>query len=375
MIRVLKNNQYFVSGDPFTWLLKKRLRLRAMAIAFGGTILLQAPIAVVGLIDDLWVSTPNRVGLLGDYSWWIALVTFVPAIIYSFFWLPDGIGSVIVGLASNRAIGLHKEGKDDKTASDDFINGFNSDYSNWIWALLSLVIMACFVFFLMLPEQRGFATWQTSGEFVFWYTIAFWGLLFFLGLLAVIRVVIVIIWFNRLFRQLNIDVRVLHPDGAGGLSPLGEFSVRIGYLIGLFGVSAVSVSLTQSYRLTLQFSGPMLSSALVILIVVYALLAPIVFFAPIGAARFAMKAAKYGFILQIADQFEIETTKIQSLLGSDSDEIRKRLEKIEQLQKIHDIANRFPVWPFNVQSIIRFFSAVSSPFVLAIISIVIDLVK
>ena len=74
----------------------------------------------------------------------------------------------------------------------------------------------------------------------------------------------------------------------------------------------------------------------------------------------------------MADQFEIETAKLQSLLASDSDEIQKSLDKIEQIQKIHNIATKFPVWPFNTQNIVRFFSSISSPFILGVISIVIE---
>jgi hypothetical protein len=110
-------------------------------------------------------------------------------------------------------------------------------------------------------------------------------------------------------------------------------------------------------------------------LLVYLILAPIVFFAPIGAARSAMKDAKNEFILQIADQFEIETNNLKLFLAFDSDKLGKSLVKIEQLQKIHDIATKFPVWPFSTNNLIRFISSISSPFVLGVLSIIIDVIK
>jgi hypothetical protein len=226
-----------------------------------------------------------------------------------------------------------------------------------------------------IPELLSTKTWQTSHPIIFWYTVFVWGVVFFLGAMNVIRILLSIVWFNRLFRRFRIDVKVLHPDKAGGLSPLGEFSVKIGYGIAVYGLAAVVVVLSESYLKTTQFTGPELSIRFLPLLVAYVILAPIVFFLPIGAARSTMKKAKNEFIVQIAEQFEIETLEIQCLLASGADELKRKLEKIEQLTRLYDIAVKFPVWPFNTENLVRFLSAISSPFVVAIISIVITILK
>jgi len=366
----------FTSGDPLTFLLRGCFELKPWVITLATVFLLNTPIIVVAFIDNLWLSTPSRIGLLHDYNWWILQATTVSTTLFYFFALPDSILSVIEGLRNNRAIVIPKN--DDDHALDHFIDRFDRIYSHWGWVVLSLVLIAGFVVLFMVPEHKQFKNWPTSGPLIFWYTIFFWGLVSFLGLLGIIRVLIAIAWFNRLFWQYRIALRVLHPDGAGGLSPLGQFSVRIGYLIGIYGLAAVSTTLSESYVMTRHFSGPMVTGGLVPLLLVYLILAPVVFFAPIGAARSAMKAAKSEFLLQIAEQFEIDTAKVQSLLSADSEELKKSLEKLEQLQRIHDIATRFPVWPFNTENLVRFFSSVFSPFVLGVISVIsvnIDLLK
>jgi hypothetical protein len=151
--------------------------------------------------------------------------------------------------------------------------------------------------------------------------------------------------------------------------------VKIGYGIAIYGLAAVVGILSESYLRTTEFIGPELSIRFVPFLVAYLVLAPIAFFLPIGAARSVMRQAKHAFIVQIADQFEIETIEIQGLLAAGADELKQKLEKIEQLTKLYDIAAKFPVWPFNTENLVRFLSAISSPFVVALISVLITVLR
>ena len=99
----------------------------------------------------------------------------------------------------------------------------------------------------------------------------------------------------------------------------------------------------------------------------YLILAPIVFFAPIGSAHSAMQKARHDFVIAISDQFEKDFSEVQRFLDKDSDELKRKLDKIEYLQKVHNMATRFPVWPFNTESLVRFFSSVFLPVVVGMI--------
>ena len=102
------------------------------------------------------------------------------------------------------------------------------------------------MWFGIIPEQRNFISWQTANNIVFWYHELFWYIAFSIGAVALLKVSITLYWFNRIFVEFKADVRVLHPDMAGGLSPLGNFSVKIGYMIGIFGFTFVMVIWSQS---------------------------------------------------------------------------------------------------------------------------------
>ena len=83
-----------------------------------------------------------------------------------------------------------------------------------------------------------------------------------------------------------------------------------------------------------------------------------------------MKKAKNHFITEISDQFEIELANVQTLLAGDNAKLKNSLSKLEELQKLYNVASKFPVWPFNIGNLAGFFGAIVSPFLISLISIV-----
>ena len=86
-----------------------------------------------------------------------------------------------------------------------------------------------------------------------------------------------------------------------------------------------------------------------------------------------MTKAKEEFALQVSHRFDSEFSKLQDSLNSSTGEMGTDMEKIKQLQEMHSIAVRFPIWPFNTTSLVRFFSSILFPVLLVIISTIIDL--
>lgn len=372
MSKVQKSRQFFTNADPFTFLFNQRLRLNPWAVTLLMVVLMYAPIFIVVTKENLWWST-GRIGLLNDYGWGVFLLTSIPATLFFFFWMPSGIQGVLNGLRDNKV--LHFSDSDNTTkAFEEYNLRFDRAYSNWIWCALCAVGSAI-AMIALVPIHQTYINWTTTGPFIFWYVEFFQFLMFFFASLLVVRGLIVTRWFNLLFREFPIDVRILHPDGAGGLSPLGAFSVKVGYLIGIYGLAVVTSAMTQSYLVTGQFAGLILDPVLVFGAMAYLILSPVAFFMPIGAAHSSMEEAKNKAVVQIADQFEADFTELQKVLNGDSGGIKERLSKLEQIQKLHDIVSRFPVWPFNTKNLIRFFSSTLSPLVIAVIPTIIDLLK
>jgi hypothetical protein len=363
----------FVKCDPLTRLVKDHLHLNLWLVVVIFVLVVNLPLIVYAAVNGTLYSQGSRPGLLREWAWWIYQFSSVPATLLFFLWMPDGILNVLEGLQKNKTI-LVSGKRDEARHFDAFLTRFDRIYSHWLWTITCVVLLAIFMVVAVVPEQSAFHSWFVLNSITFWYCEAFWYFIFLLGALIVVRVLLSIYWFNRLFKEFRVDIRVLHPDGAGGLSPLGSFSIKVGYLIGIFGMSAVATIWSHTdYLLRGQTPGFNTEPALILLLALYILFAPIVFFAPIGSAHMAMQKAKEDFIINIADQFEVDFAKMQSAIGKDTKDLASSIAKIEQLQNIHKIASSFPVWPFNIGNVIRFFSSTLSPLVLAMIPAIIQL--
>lgn len=355
------------AADPLTNFIRGKLNFSPGKAAISLLLLLNIPVFVLASIYNLWGTGSFGTGLFNDYAWWGYQITGVPATLFFFFWLPDGILDVLNGLRTNKVIQTNEQ-----TSHNDnyqsFMARFIKVYSNRAWVILALVGVTLIMWFGIIPEQRNFISWQTANNIVFWYHELFWYIAFSIGAVALLKVSITLYWFNRIFVEFKADVRVLHPDMAGGLSPLGNFSVKIGYMIGIFGFTFVMVIWSQSAYLIKNWDfSTSINPALVGFSFLYLILAPIVFFAPIGSAHSAMQKARHDFVIAISDQFEKDFSEVQRFLDKDSDELKRKLDKIEYLQKVHNMATRFPVWPFNTESLVRFFSSVFLPVVVGMI--------
>jgi len=288
--------------------------------------------------------------------------------------MPTGIYRTIYDLVENKTI-LPQKKPTGQTALTEFIEDFDSWYSHPSWIIASLTINLVGSFFISVPVHSVYKTWETANSFMFWYIVMFyWVVIYSIITLSALRYIITIIWLNRMFKRFQVNVRVLHPDGAGGLSPLGKFSVKTGYIIGLYGIASIWAMATEPYSINLQFSGFTYNPIILIWQIFFICLSPIVFFAPIGAAHASMKKAKESFITQISNRFEADMLGLRKSLTSDESSLDERIKKIKQLQELHDIASKFPVWPFNAANLIRFFSAVLSPVVLGLIPTFVDFV-
>jgi hypothetical protein len=229
-----------------------------------------------------------------------------------------------------------------------------------------------FMVIFWIPDQYTFNSWQNTSDFAFWFTIFAWIVMFIAGILLVIKGVLTIIWLNRLFKEFEVGIRILHPDGAGGLSPLGKFSANIGYVLGIYGIGLVVGNLSEARISGQDYLSVVTQPYVLILWGLYLLLAPVIFFLPLGVAHSTMKKAKDEYVSRISDQFDLEIEKIYPQLSSDTQQFKLGIEKIEQLQRLYNITSRFPVWPFNHTNLVRFSSSVLTPLALSLLTILLE---
>lgn len=362
----------FYRADYITFVIRNRLKLNPFIAtilwcALNNTILLIATIQA-----NIVFSKGTRIGLLNDWGWWIITVIF-NTMFYIFLWIPDGVSKTILGLQNNKVIKLstvEKEGDEEETL-DKFLQKFLRSYSNRLLYIISLVPTILLVISI-IHSQRELILWLTANNFIFWFVMFLYAQLIFLGTMNFIRIVVVIFWFTRLLRDFDVNIQFLHPDHAGGLSPLSDFSITITYAVIVTAIAHVLGDISEATVKSTTYFNVVKQSYVLVDYLFYCIFASFAFFAPLYIAHTKMKKAKNELITMISDQFNAELACIQPFLVGDRAKLMTRVSKLEDLHKLHVIADKFPIWPYNIGYLTRFIGAIISPLLISVLSIVIE---
>lgn len=369
---VTESLQSFHKANLITFGLRKRWKISPMITTVLIYLFFNTVLLIAAIRDNIVFTTGTRLGFLSDFGWWVTITLGFNVILYTLLWLPGGIAEIILTLVQNKTIRSPSSQSDEERTLDAYIRRFVKSFSNPFWHILAAVIASTYTLIFMLPDQRKLIIWQTANEFSFWFVIFFWALYVFSVSLVVFRAAVTIVWFNRLFRNFDVDVKVLHPDNAGGLGPLGRFSMALVVVIAVVVTSSVVGDLSEALITGKAFIDIITRPYSLAIYVVYTIGSPLLFFAPLSVAHNAMRKAKEEFIAKISNQFDVELARIETQLTGDETQLKKGLSKLEELQKLHALASRFPVWPYNTGSLARFFGAIVSPILISLLSFVIE---
>lgn len=159
----------------------------------------------------------------------------------------------------------------------------------------------------------------------------------------------------------------LHPDGAGGLRPVGRVGLRNQYALSLTAVNIILLITVSRHYLHVQ---PMLNDLMLAAVVAYIVLGPIVFTAPLLPFRTGMIRTKERLLGEVAARIRVELDRLRAKLPSGT--ISKEDEElVDRLQKIGAVIDELPVWPFDAGTLRKFLTAYIIPLV-GVIPVVTD---
>jgi hypothetical protein len=357
-----------VRGDPaLTWLQRRGSSaiLVAIAISVGLTLLRM----VAAARSSLLFRNDAPVGFFHDPAMYLHVI--IGAILFGYWiWLPRGISEMYDALVRNEIALSQSEGEArDRRIYEVFAKRM---YRSRAWAFVPLgaFTIASAVVVLLLPtyfdRMNAGDAWSMADPLGVALSAA-WA---WMGCYALASVVgyyaLTVSWLRRLFREIELRVQPLHPDGAGGLGPLGGLSIRVSYLVTVVGLLLVVTALTREYyfaKLGISYEP---TRDLAVAIAMYVIGSPVVFFALPAVAHHTMRTAKNTLLLDIGRSFEREYLRLKMGLSHENVSLKDGVERLQQLQNLYDTTRRFPVWPFNVENVRRFAGTFVSPVVLAV---------
>jgi hypothetical protein len=107
----------------------------------------------------------------------------------------------------------------------------------------------------------------------------------------------------------------------------------------------------------------------------YLIVTTISFFAPLSAAHSGMKDAKEELLANIAQHFRENYAETHNHLDESPEKLRGEIDKVQQLHTLYGLTDKFPVWPFDVTTLRRFFVSTTTPFLPLIVGLLSEYVS
>jgi len=349
----------FVMRDPLAqWIDRKAWSsLQAALLAYLWAL---STSFLISIAAGTLLPRPGVRALLGDGFYFISETVTVFVVWMYYVWLCNSPKQVLTKLEEGGTLQIRK---DDLEAVKPIL----ASRIPFLTASLLSVIAGGLYFY----QYNGYGTvlwYNTKPIFVAIRTILVIVPTAYVVGFVIVRSVVNTLVFRSLLR--NVNVNPMHPDRAGGLLPLGQYALRSTYVIALGGMVAALAEYSL-YTRGLLFTFHYFH----IVILLYVIVAPLSFFAPLGTARNAMLNAKNQLLLKISKQFNADFSEAYQELEGSAEELKATIDKVEQLQRIQVLTISFPVWPFDIATLRRFSLTVSSPFVTIGLSILTDMIK
>jgi hypothetical protein len=202
-------------------------------------------------------------------------------------------------------------------------------------------------------------SWLAFTNFFIGYVIA----------LVIIDMIQITYSLYKIFNSKNISVQALHPDGAGGLGVIGKFSWNCIFIIAPIGFT-YSVNIINRYMLHSNFFGDH-GISIFIPVIVYLVLAPIIYFIPLVGAHKKMVEFRDRKILITSRKYEEALNQLSSISQNSRGEYDECLHQVKGLKEQWAIEMTYPVWPIKIIDLKSYFgfifSSILVPVVLQII--------
>lgn len=352
--------------DPLAQFLRHTLGLSPLRFGLWVLFLDIVVDAWLGYHYQVWFS-PDAViypGLLQDFTALVVDLGSIPIIAGLYLWSTEGATQLFQQLQRS---GVFESPSVIPQAIEKSRHRFENK-----WFFYAICILSVLYTLSQLAAYENWVPWKSAGGYInlapaaAYYRSPFWLLNFYTFLFAIYNVVITVHTLRSLFRTRGIRIIPLHPDKCGGLISISKYTVNIAYGIASAGLVISGATVFALRTGTLGESYPIILG-----IVAYLLLAPILFFWPLGTAHSAMQEARDDQLLGLAKRLDDIYTRMNSKDQSEND-FNQDLKRHEEIRKLYDFARGFPVWPFDTNSLRRFFAVVTAPLVPALISYVLD---
>lgn len=348
--------------DPLLVLLRDRWHLSTIWIC-AGVVLLPGSVYFFWWLG--WIRTAPAWNVSDTLS--VLLQTFIlfPVIFLIYVLIPGSIAGLFNTLKTNGVIGEPRKHLSSGKTYEAFVQQMVSWIDNIGWILAIVVLVVCYALYRLLLLEPG-----SSSSVPYWMrvcaVISYWPLMYVTGI-SVLRIVLALIFTNWLFSRFTLQVKPLHPDGAGGLGAMGNLLwMSVGIM--LWEVLLLAASVLSRNLIWLSLSEMILLGA------IYIALTPALLIGWLLFPHSMMVKARDEMLRPLTDAYQQALTQSLSSNEYDTRSLVSETRRLTALKQRYDLVHdSFPVWPLETGALGRIAVTVILPLLLPILTSLITL--
>lgn len=317
-------------------------------------------------------SRTDTPGLFQDIGAVYVILVMQPVIHGYYIWSIYGARSLMKDLLTSKVFA-------DRAPLDRSLERFGRRLESK-WGLAGAIACGLFITLLLLGIFRGWypgfnaAGWLVHSELLPLIQVPIWFITSYALFFALYNVAVTIVTLRGLFREHAIALAPWHPDGCGGLRSISQYSTNLSFALAAVGVGLSTITVQLVFWGTFDVAYEVWLA-----LAAYVIVAPLIFFLPLGTAHTAMSNARDRALLLLSEQFDEEYAGIGlTLNGAEApaeapqppqDHLGPAVTRLENLRKLYEFTADFPVWPFDVSNLRRFLAVAGAAIAPAVLSI------
>ena len=304
-------------------------------------------------------STP---GMLQDFTALAVDFVSLPIVGAIYFWSTKGSDVLFRKLQEAEALEAGSRLK------EIFDRGRARFYARWLFyailaasIVLAVAQLGTYQGWVPVAPVAGYVTLHPALSF---FRTPFWFLSWYVVLFLCFNVANTIIVLRQVFQEGEVTLLLRHPDYAGGLGAVSSYLGNIAWALWSLGLVFTAGTLYEIQQGNSLLASPQILAGSV----AYVLGVAAFFFLPLLTTHGAMQAAKDEELLDLAKQMdEIYRRGKRGEGDREADKTR-----FEQLERLYELAEDLPTWPFAVRYLRRFATIITTPLIPGIVSIIVD---
>jgi hypothetical protein len=362
--------QQLYEHDPLLVLLRDRLRLSNGWIIAGAALLAGGDL--FGLAALAGERFSLRDVLMGDeLRSLLQTLVIVPIGFALYLWLPNAIADLFNTLKANGIIDKRRPDRPGPESYEDSMKELVTWADSRWWVVGALISVALYwLYRLLVTHPAEFPTLSPAWRQL-WLRVATLLLADSPGLYAaffiIVRLLVVLVFTNRLFHLFSIRVNPLHPDGCAGLGVLGRLLTVSVLIATALGAAAVGMSIS----LLSTSIHPLSRLENVILGAGYVVFTPLLLIGWLASPHRAMKEARDATLQPLADEFQRAIAQAVPSAQDDAVAIKADTDRLAELKRRYELLrDSFPIWPIRIQLLHSLVATAILPLISSLIPLV-----